>query len=306
MASDYYKVLGVGRSASQDEIKKAFRQQAKRYHPDANKNNPQAEAKFKEINAAYEVLGDPEKRKQYDQFGANWQNFQGFGGAGDGSPFGHAQYQQQGNVDFSSMQDILEEIFGGGGSPFGGSSPFGRQQGARTVSQNGENIEQPVPITLREAYEGTERIITKDGRKIRARIPAGAYTGTKVRLAGEGGLGFGGGKPGDLYLVVQVQEDPRFKRDGDDLTTEIEVDAFTAMLGGEAQVMTMTRPIKLNIPPGTQSGKRIRVRGKGMPIMRKKDQFGDLYVRVMITVPTITTDEQRRMVEALRDTFRKA
>jgi curved DNA-binding protein len=300
MASDYYKVLGVERNAKQEDIKRAFYKQAKRYHPDANRDDPKAEEKFKEVNEAYEVLGDPQKRQQYDQFGANWQNYQGFGGGQGG---------QYSNVDMGDMEDILQQIFGGG-SPFGGSgrgsSPFGGSPfgGTRTrAPQSGQDIEQTINISLREAYDGTERIITKDGRRIRAKIPAGAYTGTKVRLAGEGGAGYNGGNNGDLYLIVNVESDSVYSRDGDDLYAEINVDMFTAMLGGDVQVNTMTRPIKLKIPAGTQSGERIRVRGKGMPIMRKKDQFGDLYVRVMITVPNIKDEQQRRMVESLRDQF---
>lgn len=295
MAQDYYAILGVPRDANQNDIKKAFRKLAKKYHPDANPNNPQAEARFKEINEAYEVLSDAETRAQYDRWGPNFRQYQQMGG--NGNPFG-------GGNPFS------------GGNPFAGrgtatgfddlfSSIFGQMGGSGwTTAVSGQDIEQPVSITLQEAYEGTVRIINKDGRQIRVNIPAGATNGTRVRLAGEGGAGINGGKNGDLYLVVDVLPMAGFERDGDDLTVDVKVDAFTAMLGGEVEVPTLGRPVRLKIPAGTQSGRKFRISGKGMPVLRKPNTYGDLYARVMITVPTHLTQEQRRLVEQLRDSLR--
>lgn len=297
MATDYYNVLGVSRGASADEIKKAFRKQAKKYHPDANPNDPKAEERFKEVNEAYEVLSDPEKRAQYDRFGAagvgagpGFSGFSGFGGFG-----GRRQSQRGANINMEDLSDIFEGIFGGSGQG------FGRQQ----VRQRGQDIEQPITITLREAYEGTTRIISKEGRRIDVNIPAGATNGTKVRLAGEGGPGSFNGEPGDLHLVVEVTPDSRFTREGDDLLVDIEVDVFTAMLGGSVEVPTMTRPVRLTVPAGTQSGRKFRIAGKGMPKLRAKDQFGDLYARVLITVPAHLTPEQRHQAELLRDLFQR-
>lgn len=312
MATDYYNVLGIDRNASQDDIKRAFRKQAKIYHPDKNPNNANAEQRFKEVNEAYEVLSDPQKRQQYDQFGANWDKFQGFSGGGGGN--GGAQY---GNMNVEDLNDILNQMFGRGRAPGGGSSgagsPFeemfggggftGFRQGPGTM--RGQDYEQPVTITLREAYEGTERLLNKDGRQIKVTIPAGVDSGKKVRLAGEGAPGYNGAPAGDLLLVIQVQPDNQFERDGDDLTVDVKVDAFTAMLGGEVQVPTMTRPVKLRVPAGTQSGAKFRLSGKGMPIMRKKGDYGNLYARVQITVPERLTDDQRALVQRLRDSLVK-
>jgi len=297
---DYYDVLGVSKTADEKEIKRAFRNLAKQYHPDANPDNPNAAEKFKEINEAYEVLSDAEKRQQYDRFGPNFQQYNNM--RGGGNPYGNV------NVDFgdSPFGDLFETFFGGASRGRRGSTntrfeygPFG----GTPASTQGQNIEHPITITLREAYEGTTRHITRDGQRVKVNIPAGAATGTKVRLAGQGEQGMGGGKPGDLYLVVEVQPDPTFERDGDDLYVDVKVDAFTAMLGGEAEVATMERPLRVTIPAGTQSGKKLRLAGKGMPRLKHKAQKGDLYARIVITVPTDLTDEQRVLVQQLRDSL---
>ena len=292
MATDYYDVLGIARDASQDDIKRAFRKQAKKYHPDANPDNPQAEERFKELNEAYDVLGDPQKRQQYDSFGSNWGNFtQGSGATG-----------QYSNVNAEDLSDFFQSFVGFGSNP-GGRSWGGARSRATQAGMRGQNIEQLVQITLKEAYEGSQRIITKDGRQIRVNIPAGANNGTKVRLAGEGGPGAFGGPAGDLYLIVEVVSEAPFQRDGDDLFIDVQVDAFTAMLGGTVSVPTMTRSVKLKIPHGTQSGRKFRLAGKGMPIMRETDKAGDLYARVLITVPENLSPEQRQQIQALRDSL---
>lgn len=295
MAKDYYQTLGVKRGASDKEIKQAFRKLAKKYHPDANPDNPNAEARFKEINEAYEVLSDKEKRATYDRFGTvnpqqAWsQNPQ------QGNPFGSAQ-----SVDFGDLGDLFGSLFGGRGrtQTRGSGSPFGS-----AAAMRGQDIEQKVNITLSEAYTGATRLITKGSRTVRVSIPAGAKTGTKVRLAGEGEASMGGGRPGDLYLVIEVEPDSRFERDGDNLTTEVKIDLFTALLGGEVEVPTLGRSIKLKIPAGAQSGRRFRLSGKGMPLLNQTDRYGDLFARLLITVPERLTDEQRRLVEQLKATF---
>jgi curved DNA-binding protein len=297
MAKDYYQTLGVKKDATDKEIKQAFRKLAKKYHPDANPDDPTAEAKFKEINEAYEVLTDAEKRKMFDQFGTvNPQE-----AAYQRQPWGDGGGTYHTNTDFGDgdFSSIFDSIFGGGAG-----------RGARTRTRtddfgraNGRDIEQEVSITLREAYSGTTRMISKGERRVKANVPAGVTTGTKVRLSGEGEPGYGGGRAGDLFLVVQVEPDEQFERKGDDLHTEVRLDMFTALLGGEVEVPTLDRPVKLKVPPGTQSGRRFRLSGKGMPIMRKQGEFGDLYARTLITVPTNLTDEQKQLVNQLRDSL---
>jgi DnaJ-class molecular chaperone len=297
MAKDYYDTLGVNKSASHDEIKKAFRKQAKKYHPDANPNNPDAEQRFKELNEAYEILGDPQKRQQYDTFGS------AFGG-NPGSAGG--QYQGSG-VNVENLEDLIGSIFGGGfrrggfgtdGAP--GANPFRQQR----MPQQGQDIEQPVTISLSEAYQGTQRRINKEGRQIDVKIPAGADNGTKVRLKGEGSPGFSGGSAGDLFLVVTVDENSSpFTRETDDLYINIDVDMVTAILGGIVEVPTMESSVNLKIPSGTQAGRKFRLSGKGMPILRKKGHYGDLYAQVVITVPGHLNEEQRRLLEQFRDSF---
>jgi curved DNA-binding protein len=317
MARDYYQVLGVSKDADDKTIKKAFRKLAKQYHPDANPDNPDAEQHFKEINEAYETLSDGEKRKAYDRFGADYAKYQAAGVNPDDMPNyggfganpGYTRYSSNGN-DFefnfsgspgagggSPFEDIFDSIFGG----------FGRRgQGGEAVStadQKGNDLTHDLTITLREAYEGTVRYISKGQRRVKVNIPAGATTGTKVRLAGEGAASPTGGEAGDLYLVISVEPDALFDRDGDDLYVDVDVDMFTAMLGGEVTVPTMVRDVKLKVPAGTQSGQKFRVRGKGMPKLKAKDEHGDLYARVQITVPRDLTNQQRDLVKQLQQMF---
>ncbi len=305
MVKDYYKVLGISKNASDDEIKKAYRKLAKKYHPDTNPNNPEAEARFKEVNEANEVLSDKDKREMYDRFGTTTPG--GFpGGAGP-----DVRYYNQGNSGDVPFSDIFDTFFGGlGGRSRGGAQAQGRGAPggsgfgnfSTSNSAQGEDIEQPVTITLKEAYSGTTRVVTRDGRKITVKIPAGADTGTKVRLAGEGMPGMGG-RDGDLYLIVTVDDDMQFERKGDDLLTDVKIDMFTALLGGEAEIPTMDKNVKLKIPAGTQSGRKFRLPNKGMPLLKKPGEFGDLYARVLITVPIALTEKQQALVEHLRQSF---
>ena len=294
---DYYQTLGVSRSANDKEIKQAFRKLAKKHHPDANRDDPSAEARFKEINEAYEVLSDKEKRDMYDRFGTVNPQQAPWGNPAGGSN-GQYTYTNTSNVDFGDIGDIFGSLFGrrgGDRNPGGGNNPF-----ASTRTTRGQDIEQKVSISLAEAYSGATRLITKGERTVRVNIPAGAKTGMKVRLTGEGEAG---AQPGDLYLVMEVEPDSRFERDGDNLTTEVKVDMFTALLGGEVEVPTLTRTVKLKVPAGTQSGRKFRLSGKGMPVLNKADQYGDLFARLLVTVPEKLTPEQRELVEQLKATF---
>ncbi len=309
---DYYKILGVDKNAGEKEIKAAFRKLARKHHPDVNPDDPRAEERFKEINEAYEVLGDSEKRSKYDQLGANWQRWQQAGGRpGDfdwsrwasGGPGG-----QRVHVRYGSPED-LEDLFGGGSpfsdfftSIFGGMGGSPGQSGFEYASrpQRGQDIEQEVEISLAEAYHGTNRMLAKDGRRLNVKIPAGAKTGTRVRVSGEGGSGAGGGQAGNLYLNVKVADDPRFERKGNDLYTTVPVDLYTAVLGGQVPVETLQGQVNLKIPAGSQNGQTFRLRGKGMPKMRKSGQYGDLYAKLEVRLPTELTSKQRELFEELR------
>jgi curved DNA-binding protein len=316
---DYYKILGVDKDASDKDIKRAFRQLARKHHPDVNPDDPQAEERFKEINEAYEVLSDADKRRKYDQLGADWQRWQQRGGQpGDfnwsqwttGQPGGRV------HVRYGTPED-LEDLFGGG-SPFsdffsqifggvgGGSGPGAGGFEYQIRPQRGQDYEQPVEISLQEAYQGTTRVLQKDGQRLEVKIPAGARTGTRVRMSGEGGSGAGGGSSGDLYLRVSVLADPRFERQGDDLQTILQVDLYTMVLGGEVRVPTMSGEVVLTIPAGTQNGRNFRLRGKGMPRLHQPDQHGDLYAKVEVRLPEHLTDRQRKLFEELRQIDRAA
>ncbi len=301
---DYYDVLGVKRDASEKELKSAFRRQAKKYHPDANPGDSTAEAKFKELNEAYEVLSDQEKRQMYDRFGTVDPNkMPGAGGVrGQGRPGGGFSNVDFGEgAGFGDVSEILEQMFGRSGTRRGGR---GAEPRARmNYAVDGQDMTTAVSISLQEAYDGAIRLINKGDRTLRASIPKGAATGTRVRLAGEGEPGVNGGKPGDLYMVIEVEPHPTFTRDGDDLTADVRVDMFTAMLGGEVEVPTLGRPIKMKIKAGTQSGRKLRVPGKGMPRLKQPSEHGDLFARVLITVPENLSDEQKEALERLRAQF---
>ncbi len=327
---DYYQTLGVAKTANEKEIKQAFRKLARKFHPDVNPGDKTAEGKFKEINEAYEVLGDPDKRRKYDELGANWRMYeqaaqqgQGFGG----SPFGYGAggpgadntwtinmggpggYRTMtpeemqdlfGNED--PFSDFFRTFFGGAGPREG--SGRARAGGRAPRSQKGQDIEHGVELTLEEAYHGaTRRISIKDGghaRSVDVRIPVGVKEGSRVRAAGEGAAGANGGSAGDLYLRVHLRPHPVFERNGNDLKTKVGVPVTTAVLGGEAQVPTVTGSVRLKIPEGTQNGQVFRLKGHGMPQVGKPDDRGDLYASVEVQLPRALTKEQRQHYEALQ------
>jgi curved DNA-binding protein len=309
---DYYKILGVSKDATEKDIKRAFRKLARQYHPDVNPDDPQAEERFKELNEAYEVISDPEKRRKYDQLGADWQRFQRAGGQPGEYDWGRWAGGGPGDrvhVRYGSPED-LDDLFGGGGSfsdffsqIFGGVGAGPATQGRYQYEmrpQRGQDYEQAVEISLEEAYHGTTRMLQKDGQRLEVLIPAGAKTGTRVRMSGEGGSGAAGGPAGDLYLRVIVLPDPRFERREDDLHTTVATDLYTMVLGGEVQVPTLDGHVVLTIPAGTQNGRTFRLRGKGMPRLRNAEQRGDLYAKVEVQLPTRLTADQLRLFEQLR------
>lgn len=299
---DYYETLGVKRDATDKELKSAFRRLAKKYHPDANQGDPNAEAKFKELNEAYEVLSDTEKRQMYDRFGTvDPSQMPGPGGFRPaGGPNGGFNVDFSDSGGFGDLSDLLGQMFGRTNAR-GGRSQETRSRVSYPI--DGQDIVTAVSITLQEAYDGAVRLINRGDRSLRATIPKGAATGTRVRLSGEGEPGMNGGHPGDLYMVVEVEPHAQFTRDGDDLTVDVRVEMFTALLGGEVEVPTLGRPIKLKIRAGTQSGRKLRVPGKGMPRLKSPSEHGDLYARVLITVPEHLTDEQQAAIERLRGQF---
>jgi DnaJ-class molecular chaperone len=283
---DYYQVLGVSRGANEHEIKQAYRKLARKYHPDVNPGDKQAEVRFKEINEAYEVLSDKEKRAKYDRFGSDWQ-----------------RYEQASPGDFSGgdFSDIFETLFGGRAGPAGrrGSS------GGFNVRLDGQDIEQPVEITLEEAAAGTQRKLEFSNpngspRVITVKIPAGVDTGNRVRVPGEGAPGLNGGNRGDLYMVVKVLPHARYERKGSDLYAKVDVDLFTLLLGGQIQVPTLEgKKITLSVPEQTQNGRTFRLSGQGMPHMRAASR-GDLYVTVNALLPTTLSDRERELFRELR------
>ncbi|HAL60927.1 MAG TPA: hypothetical protein DCP08_00785 [Chloroflexi bacterium] len=296
---DYYQILGVDRNADQKEIRKAYRRLARQYHPDVNPGDPSAQERFKEINEAYEVLSDPEKRQKYDQLGTSWRQWQRMGGDPSGFDWGQWFTGQPGQV-YVQYGD-LDEILGGLGgfsdffqAIFGGTS----KSSWRTASRRGRDYEQEVEITLEEAFRGTTKILSKNGRRLEVKIPPGVGTGSRIRIAGEGGDGYGGAK-GDLYLRVKVAPHPRFRREGDDLHVEVPLDLYTAVLGGEVRVPTLKGDIMLKIPPGTQNGKAFRLKGQGMPTLKDPQKRGDLYAKVKVRLPQKLTPRERELFEEL-------
>jgi curved DNA-binding protein len=290
---DYYTILGVDRGASEQEIKKAYRKLARKYHPDINPGDKQAEAKFKEINEANDVLSDKEKREKYDRFGRDWQRYQQGGGDFDWGP-----YANGGGGGVGDMSDFFEQLFGGGRR--------GASGGGFSFRVDGQDVEHTVDLTLEEAFAGTQRTLqfaNPNGtpRTITVKIPAGIENGGKVRVSGEGGPGRNGGRKGDLLLVANVLRHPRFERDGDDLRLRLPVDMFTMLLGGEAQVTTLDgKTIKLKVPAGTANGKVIRLSGQGMPRLRNVGTRGDLYVTLEALLPATLSERERELVEELR------
>lgn len=299
---DYYKVLGVDRKASADEIKRTYRKLAMKYHPDKNPGDKAAEDKFKDINEAYEVLSDAKKRARYDELGDSYASWQRSGGR---NPFNWGEWTTypQGHVQQVNLED-LEGIFSGGFSDFfqqifGGMGGTRRSSGGRSTSSRvqprPQSYEQPVQITLQEAFHGTERTLMINDRRLQVRIPPGAKTGTKVRMSGAAPGG------GDIYLVVEVLPDAQFERRGDDLHAEISIDLHTAVLGGQATVHTLSGDVVLTIPPGTQPGQTFRLSGRGMPHLRQPQSHGDLYVKTKVQLPRTLTPKQRALFEQLRD-----
>jgi curved DNA-binding protein len=307
---DYYNILGVEKQASDKEIKKAYRKLATKYHPDKNPDDKAAEDKFKEITEAYEVLSDPEKRKKYEQLGSNWEAFQQSG-------FDPNQYQQgnpygQGGghtfVFEGDPSEFFETFFGRGTQ--GRTDPFEAfmgQRGGRSsrggrarTAYAGQDIQAEMDITLEEAYHGSSRTFSINGENLRIKIKPGAYNGQKLRLKGKGNPGVNGGPRGDLYILLKLTPDARFTREENNLIYEKEVDLYTALLGDQISIPTLSGVVNMRIPEGTSPGSLLRLKGKGMPIYGKANQYGDLLVRIKVKFPQQLSEAERKAFEALR------
>ncbi|PPD57987.1 DnaJ C-terminal domain-containing protein [Dehalogenimonas etheniformans] len=299
-AKDYYATLGVSRTATEDEIKKAFRKLARKYHPDVNPGDKAAEAKFKEINEAHEVLSDKDKRAKYDKYGENWQHAEAYEKAGagfrqysgGGTPFEGFDFQQGGGSFGGSyggedVGDLFDQILRGGG---------------RRRPHRGQDVDYEVEVSLEEAYHGTNRMLTMQGakpEKLEVKIPAGVNTGSRVRLASKGGEGVAGGPRGDLYLVVKVLPNTRFERKDDDLYTTVDVPLTVAVLGGEVHVPTIKGSrLALKIPAETQNGKTFKLTGQGMPHLGKNGN-GDLIAKINVTLPTKLNEKEKELFAEL-------
>lgn len=305
---DYYKILGVERNASKDEIKRAYRKLALKTHPDRNPGDKKAEEQFKDINEAYQVLSDAEKRSRYDQLGESYTQWQQGGAPAGGfrwedwfttAPAGNVRVEMGGLEDIlgGEFSEFFSRIFGG--MPNMGTPSTGRGSTRRNGRIQAPSYQQDVTISLTEAYLGATRQIQVDGRRLEVKIPPGAKTGTKVRVAKSIPTGIGGQK-GDLYLLIHVADDPRFEVKGDDLHTEVTIDLYTAVLGGEVTVQTLSGKVVLTIPAGIQPGQSIRLASRGMPHLNSPANKGDLYAHIKVQIPHNLTPRQKELFQELK------
>ncbi len=295
---DYYKILGVDKSASQEDIRKAFKKLARKHHPDLNPNDPDAKRRFQEINEANEVLGDPEKRKKYDQYGEHWQHAdqfeaqqqyrQQYGGAGGGAYWSSSGGSFSG--DEGEFSDFFESLFGSRG---------GHRSG-RSAGFRGQDFNAELQLSLRDAAQTHKQVLTVNGKKIRITIPAGVENGQTIKLGGQGAPGINGGPAGDLYLTFVIPDDPIFKRLGNDLYVDAPLPLYTAVLGGEQVIDTLSGKVKLKVKPETQNGTKVRLKGKGFPVYKQEGQSGDLIVTWRVEIPTHLTEKQQELFRELQ------
>jgi curved DNA-binding protein len=282
---DYYKILGVSKDASQDDIKKAYKKLARKYHPDLNPNDPSAQQKFQAINEANEVLSDPEKRKKYDQYGENWEHADSFTNAQGGQGTEEGQWEQF-DGDFGGFSDFFRSMFGGGRY---------RRSSTGGFAFRGEDHKAELHISLQDAARTHKQVLGVNGKSLRITVPAGIADGQTIKLKGQGGEGVNGGPAGDLYITFRVDDDSRFKREGDDLYASAPLDLYTAVLGGETIIDTMSGRVKLKVAPGTQNGTKVRLKGKGFPVYKREGMYGDLIVTYKVEIPTHLTERQKEL-----------
>jgi len=300
---DYYKILGLEKNAAADDIKKAYRKLARKYHPDMNPTDKEAEKKFKEINEANEVLSNPENRAKYDKYGEHWKH---------GEEYERAQQQQRQHQQYSGN-------FSGGGfsgadfgegedfsdffqSMFGSGDRFGRSsRGSASGKFKGQDVSAELTLGLKDAAKTHQQIFDINGKKVRITIPSGVYNGQQIKLKGHGNPGVNGGPNGDLYITFNITEDKDFKREGDNLRTSLDIDLYTAVLGGDVTIQTLDGSVSLKVKPETQNGTTVRLKGKGFPVYKKEGEFGDLYVTYNIKIPTNLTEKQKELFQQLKN-----
>lgn len=302
---DYYRILGVDKKATADEIKKAYRKLARKYHPDVNPGDKEAEKKFKEINEANEVLSHVENREKYDKYGEHWKH---------GDEYEKAQHQQRqhrqsrqggsysgfSGADFGEgedFSDFFQSMFGGGaGAGFGRSS-----KGSASGKFKGQDVSAELNLHLRDAAKTHQQTFEINGKKVRITIPAGVADGQKIKLKGHGNPGYNGGPNGDLFITFNITEDHHFKRNGDQLSAEVEIDLYTAVLGGEVNIKTLDGSVNLKVKPETQNGTKVRLKGKGFPVYKKEGEFGDLVVTYRVKLPTNLTQKEKDLFQQIKD-----
>lgn len=305
---DYYKLLDLDKSASQSDIKKAYRKLARKYHPDLNPNNKEAQHKFQQINEAHEVLSDPGKRKKYDQYGKDWQHADAYeeakkqeqssgnyagGKYNQKAGFGGNQggYSYSGDFDEDTFSDFFEDMFGS----------RARSQGAgRGGHFKGQDFNAELQLKLSDVYTSHKQTLTVNGKNIRLTIPAGVENGQTIKIKGHGGPGVQGGPKGDLYITFNILNDTSFKREKENLYQNLDLDLYTALLGGEITTRTFNGTVKLNVKPETQPGGKVKLKGKGFPIYKKKGEFGDLIITYNIKMPTKLSDQEKKIIKELQ------
>jgi curved DNA-binding protein len=288
---DYYKILELPKTANKSDIKSTYRKLARKYHPDLNPNNKDAERKFKEINEANEVLSDPEKRKKYDQYGKDWKHADEFEKSNkqhrQSQP--HTGQQYRSGESSSNFSDFFESMFGAGA---GGSN--------QQVKFRGQDLTVELHLHLRDAYTTQKQTLTVNGKNIRLTFPAGIENGQIIKIAGHGAPGINGGPHGDLYIGFSIENDTTFKRDGSNLYANIDLDLYVALLGGDVLVDTFDGKVKLKVAPETQAGTKVKLKGKGFPVYKRENEFGDLYLTYQIKLPTNISEKEKELLHALK------
>lgn len=290
---NYYKILGIEKSATENDIKKAYRKMARKYHPDLNPNDKEAETKFKQINEANEVLSHPENRKKYDEYGKDWKHAEDFEKAKQQqqtqNPF---QQQSGGNYSESDYSDFFESMFGGRGAS---------SRGGSGVGFRGQDYNAELQLDLKEVYTTTKRTLTINEKNIRLTIPAGVKNGQQIKIKGQGGEGVNGGPKGDLYIKFSIANSTEFKRNRNDLYKTVDLNLYSAMLGGELTVETLDSKVKLKVKPETQTGTKVKLKGKGFPVYKKEGEFGDLYITYNLKLPTQLTTKEKELFNKLQN-----
>ncbi len=287
---DYYKALGINKNATDNDIKKAYRKMARKYHPDLNPNDKEAERKFKEINEANEVLSNPENRKKYDRYGKDWKHAEEFEKAQQQRQYASGSGQRTtGRFSEEDFSDFFSSMFGGG---FKGS-------GGRNVKFRGQDYNAELQLELEDVYRTHKRTLTVNGKNIRLTIPAGVKNGQVIKIKGYGGEGINGGPKGDLHIKFSILNHSRFKRDKDNLYTTVKLDLYKALLGGEVVIDTFDGKVKLNVKPETKNLTKVKLKGKGFPVYKKEGQFGDLYITYQIEIPTNLTNKEKELFKEL-------